>query len=94
MYTTGGTLLAESAGFKISHVVYKGGAPLLNDLIGGRIEVVFDYLPSTLPQVKAGRARAVLSVHRGPARGGFQLSPICAPSSADSVRTSSTSGCS
>lgn len=64
-----GELFKTIAGVNMTHVPYKGSVQAVNDLIGGRIEVIFDYLPSTLPQVKAGRARAlaVATNERSPA---------------------------
>jgi tripartite-type tricarboxylate transporter receptor subunit TctC len=41
------------------HVPFKGGAPALNAVIGGQIEVIFISVPLTLPFVRAGRLRAL-----------------------------------
>jgi tripartite-type tricarboxylate transporter receptor subunit TctC len=51
------------------HVAYKGSAPTLQDLMGGQIQVVIDNIPPYLPQVKAGkiRALAVTPAKRSPA---------------------------
>jgi tripartite-type tricarboxylate transporter receptor subunit TctC len=43
----------------ITHVGYRGTAPAMSDLIGGHIQMMFDLLPSSLPQVKAGTVRAI-----------------------------------
>jgi tripartite-type tricarboxylate transporter receptor subunit TctC len=43
----------------ITHVPYKGGAPALNDLLGGQIQLMFDTIPTALPHIKAGRLRAL-----------------------------------
>jgi tripartite-type tricarboxylate transporter receptor subunit TctC len=40
-------------------VPYKGSGPALNDLISGRVDLMFDQLPSSLAQVQAGRLKAV-----------------------------------
>lgn len=68
MQTIGGTLVAEAAGFKASTVVYKGGAPLLNDLVGGQIQVGTIALTGALPMIRAGKLKAlgVISAHRDP----------------------------
>jgi tripartite-type tricarboxylate transporter receptor subunit TctC len=41
------------------HVPYKGAAPALNDLLGGRVDLLFDNLPGSLPSVKAGLIRPI-----------------------------------
>ena len=41
------------------HVPYKGGAPAMVDLIAGQVQVVFSSAPTAIPQVKAGRIRAL-----------------------------------
>src|ERR1700733_7378066 len=46
------------AGLKFQFVPYRGAAPALQDLMGGRIDLLFDHLPNALPQVKEGRVKA------------------------------------
>jgi tripartite-type tricarboxylate transporter receptor subunit TctC len=57
-----------AVGADITHVPYRGVGPALNDAIGGQIQILYDNLPSTLPQVEAGklRAMAVSSAERLP----------------------------
>jgi tripartite-type tricarboxylate transporter receptor subunit TctC len=64
-----GELFKTQAGVDMTHVPYKGSAPALTDLIGGQVQVMFDNLPSSLPQIKAGKLRAiaVTSAQRAPA---------------------------
>ena len=52
-------LFRREAGIDVSHVPYKGAAPALNDLMGGRLAAVFDSLTLIMPQAKAGRVRAL-----------------------------------
>ncbi len=68
MQTVGGTLLAEAGGFTIEHVVYKGGAPLLNDLLGGQVQVGTVALMSALPMIREGKLKAIgiISQRRDP----------------------------
>ena len=50
------------------HVPYKGNAPALNDLIGGQVNMMIDLFNTALPQIRAGKARAMAltSPRRGP----------------------------
>ena len=52
-------LLKSSAGIDMIHVPYKGSAPMLNDLIGGRVSVAFDNILSSSQFIKAGSLRAL-----------------------------------
>ena len=54
-----GELFKTMAGVDMTHIPYKGSAPALVDLIGGQVQVMFDNLPSSLPQIKAGKLRAI-----------------------------------
>jgi len=54
-----GELFAQTAGIEITHVAYKGGAPAVQDLLGGQIPVIFGTPVSTLPYIKAGKIRAL-----------------------------------
>ncbi|SHI89121.1 Tripartite-type tricarboxylate transporter, receptor component TctC [Roseomonas rosea] len=47
--------IAKRSGADIVHVPYRGGAPALNDLLAGQIDMVFDFMPALLPQVAAGK---------------------------------------
>jgi tripartite-type tricarboxylate transporter receptor subunit TctC len=62
-------LFKISAGIDVVHVPYQGGAPMLTDLLSGRIQAGIDALPNSLPHIKSGgvRALAVLSAKRTPA---------------------------
>jgi tripartite-type tricarboxylate transporter receptor subunit TctC len=54
-----GELLKMAGGVSLTHVPYKGSAPAMTDLLGGHVELAFDTIPVTLPQVKAGKLRAL-----------------------------------
>jgi tripartite-type tricarboxylate transporter receptor subunit TctC len=54
-----GELLKSMAGLDIVHVPYRGAAPAMTDLIGGRLQLYFDNMPGVLPQIRDGRVRAL-----------------------------------
>jgi tripartite-type tricarboxylate transporter receptor subunit TctC len=52
-------LLKSMTGMDILHVPYRGSAPALTDVVGGRVEVSSDNLPAVQPFVEAGKLRAL-----------------------------------
>jgi len=54
-----GALLASAAKVSLVHAPYKGGGPAMQDLLGGQIPSIFAAMPSALPQVRAGKIRAL-----------------------------------
>ncbi len=52
-------LLSTTAGIKLTHVPYKGAAPVMNDLLANQINVAFDNIMTSLPLVKTGKLRAL-----------------------------------
>jgi tripartite-type tricarboxylate transporter receptor subunit TctC len=54
-----GELLKAMAGVDLLHVPYKGGGPMLTDLIGGQIQLGFDNLPSSMPHIRSGKIRPI-----------------------------------
>ena len=63
-----GELFKTMAGVDMVHIPYKGGAPAMQDLLAGQTQIMFDNLANALPQVKAGklRALAVTTLKRAP----------------------------
>jgi tripartite-type tricarboxylate transporter receptor subunit TctC len=61
-------LFQMAAGIEVVHVPYPGGAPMLTDLISGRVQAGVDALPNSLPHIRAGAIRglAMLSKNRSP----------------------------
>ncbi len=50
-----GELLSRKIGIELTHVPYKGNNQVMNDLLGGHLQLAFDVVASALPQVKAGK---------------------------------------
>ena len=61
-----GELFSTMTGVKMRHIPYKGSGPMVNDLLGGQIQLAFDN--SAMSQIKAGKLRAlsVTGSHRLP----------------------------
>ena len=54
-----GELFKTLTGTFMLHLPYRGSGPALLDLIGGNMDLMFDNLPSALPQIKAGKLKAL-----------------------------------
>jgi len=59
-------LLLQAAGIRMTEISYRGSAPALQDLLAGRLDLLYDAGPSAFPVVQSGQARAL--VVSGPAR--------------------------
>ncbi len=62
-------LFKSMAGVQMTHVPYKGGAPMMTDLLGGQIQIAIETSGSALPHVRGGKVRAlaVTTATRSPA---------------------------
>jgi len=74
-----GEMLKTRAGLNMVHVPYKGGGPAMVDLLAGRIDFMIDVVPSTAPQVKGGKLKA-LAVSSGQRVASFPDVPTLAES--------------
>ena len=52
-------LIAQSAGVKLMHIPYKGGAPALNDLLGGYVDIYVSSLPQVQQLAQSGQVKAL-----------------------------------
>ena len=54
-----GEMFKDAGGIDLLHVPYKGGGPVLTDMMGGQVSMTFGTVLQTLPQVRAGRLRGL-----------------------------------
>ncbi len=54
-----GESFRATTGTEIVHIPYKGSAPAIADLLGGQVQMAFDTVPVVLPQVRAGKLKAL-----------------------------------
>ena len=54
-----GEMFNLQAGVNIVHIPYKGSSPAVADLVSGQVQAMFDTVSSALPQIKAGKTRAL-----------------------------------
>jgi tripartite-type tricarboxylate transporter receptor subunit TctC len=59
-----GELFKSMSGVYMVHFPYRGSGPALLDMIGGTMDVMFDNLPSSMPQIKAGKLKALAVTSR------------------------------
>jgi tripartite-type tricarboxylate transporter receptor subunit TctC len=55
----GGELFKLAAGVDLLHVPFRGGGPAMIDVVGGHTKAIFATMPTALPQVKAGKVKAL-----------------------------------
>ncbi len=54
-----GELFKRMTGTDMQHIPYRGGGPAMNDLVGGQVKIMFDNLPPSVPQIRAGTIKAL-----------------------------------
>jgi tripartite-type tricarboxylate transporter receptor subunit TctC len=72
-----GEMFQRQAGVTLTHVPYRGSAPLLPDLLNGQVPLAFDTLPQYVEHFGAGRLRglAISSARRAPSAPGVASAP-------------------
>jgi len=54
-----GELFKTMAGVDLTHIPYKGAGPMMQDLLAGQVDMAFDGMGTSAPQIKAGRLKAL-----------------------------------
>src|ERR1700684_2028442 len=54
-----GELFKSMTGLNLVHVPYRGSTPAVTDMLAGQVQLMFDVTPTALPQVRAGKLRAL-----------------------------------
>ena len=52
-----GEIYKSRAGLAVVHILYRGGAQAMTDLIGGQVDMMIEVMPSAAPQAKSGRVK-------------------------------------
>jgi len=55
---------ANVLGFRVTHVPFAGSAPAIVSMMGGNVDLMFDALPSSMPQARAGKLHALAILDR------------------------------
>ena len=86
-----GELFKRMTGTDMQHIPYRGGGPAMNDLVGGQVMIMFDNLPPSVPQIRAGTIKAlgVTTKQRVP---GFENIPTIAEQGLPDYETYSWNG--
>jgi tripartite-type tricarboxylate transporter receptor subunit TctC len=55
----GALLLEQAGGIRMTHVPYKGGAPLVQAMLGNQVDIAFVSTPLILPHIKSGKVKGI-----------------------------------
>ena len=62
MHHFGGALLNQAAGIDMTHIAYKGGAPAVQDLLGGQVPLAIASIPAVMQHIKSKRIKAIATL--------------------------------
>lgn len=62
MHHFSGELIGQTAGIDLLHVAYRGGAPAVQDLVGGQVQLAITGLPAVAPHAKAKRVKIIATL--------------------------------
>jgi len=78
LYHLTGEMFNSMAGTDIVHIPYKGGSDAVTELLGGRMDVIFEAVATALPHIQSGSIRALAVTSRDPVRSLPNVPPVSA----------------
>ena len=78
LYHLTGEMFNSMAGTDIVHIPYKGGSDPITELLGGRMDVIFEAVATAQPHIQSGTIRALAVTSRDPARSLPNVPPVAA----------------
>jgi tripartite-type tricarboxylate transporter receptor subunit TctC len=62
-------LFDQAIGVRVTHVPYRGAGPAMQDLLGGRLDYMFEQISTAVPQIQSGAVKAIAALGPNPAPG-------------------------
>jgi len=78
LYHLTGEMFNSMAGTDIVHIPYKGGSDAVTELLGGRMDVIFEAVATALPHIQSGTIRALAVTSKDPVRSLPNVPPVSA----------------
>ncbi len=76
LYHLSGEMFNSMAGTDIVHIPYKGGSDAVTELLGGRMDVIFEAVATALPHIQSGGIRALAVTSKDPVRSLPHVPPV------------------
>ncbi len=76
LYHLTGEMFNSMAGTDIVHIPYKGGSDALTELLGGRMDVIFEAVATAQPHIQSGTIRALAVTSKDPVRSLPNVPPV------------------